>query len=103
VCTVLHASHLRHHSIEVGQVSGRSSAQPTPIVTAPLQAQQKAVTTAIVASTLVNVGTVLSVSAMRVAANFSFAGATFFGLSTLLSLLKIKRQQQKEAMITGAA
>jgi predicted unusual protein kinase regulating ubiquinone biosynthesis (AarF/ABC1/UbiB family) len=68
-----------------------------------VQAQQKAVTTAIVASTLVNVGTVLSVSAMRVAANFSFAGATFFGLSTLLSLLKIKRQQQKEAMITGAA
>jgi hypothetical protein len=73
------------------------------VVTALLQAQQKAVTTAIVASTLVNVGTVLSVSAMRVAANFSFAGATFFGLSTLLSLLKIKRQQQKEAMITGAA
>lgn len=60
-------------------------------------------TTAIVASTLVNVGTVLSVSAMRLAANFAFAGATFFGLSTLLSLLKIKRQQQKEAMITGAA
>jgi hypothetical protein len=68
-----------------------------------LQAQQQAVTTAIVASTLVNVGTVLSVSAMRTAANISFAGATFFGLSTLLSLLKIKRQQQKEAMITGAA
>lgn len=60
-------------------------------------------TTAIVASTLVNVGTVLSVSAMRIAANVAFVGATLAGLSTMISLLKIKRQEKKEAMITGTA
>ncbi len=60
-------------------------------------------TTAIIASTLVNVGTVLTVSAMRIAANAAFGGAALAGLSTLLTLLKVSRQEKKEAMITGAA
>ncbi len=60
-------------------------------------------TSAIIASTLVNVGTVLSVSAMRLAANVSFAGAALMTLSTLVTLLRIRKAERKEAMITGAA
>ncbi len=60
-------------------------------------------TTAIVASTLTNVGVVLSVSAMRTAATAAFSGAALAGLVTLASLFKIRKQEEKEAMITGAA
>ena len=73
-----------------------------------LQDQQKVVTKAIMASTLVNVGTVLSTSAaqtamLRVATKLSFIGATALGFMTLVALLKIKQAEKKELAITGAA
>lgn len=54
-----------------------------------LQAMQKVVTNALAACTLVNVGTVLSVSALEVAASFSFVAAGVFGLATLATWLKV--------------
>jgi hypothetical protein len=65
--------------------------------------QQDVVTAALVASTLVNVGTVLSVSAMSTAATLSFIGAGFVGISVLANWLKLKNLQRKEAQITGLA
>jgi predicted unusual protein kinase regulating ubiquinone biosynthesis (AarF/ABC1/UbiB family) len=63
---------------------------------------QKAMMTAVVASMLVNVGTVLSVSAMSAAAAASFTGAGFCGLLTLLNMFKVKQAEKKEAQLTGS-
>jgi len=68
-----------------------------------VQAWQKVVGAALATSTLVNVGTVLSVSAMSAAATASFAGAGFFGLILLSSYLKAQKLEKKEAQLTGAA
>lgn len=68
-----------------------------------VQASQKSVTAAIVASTLTNVGVVLSVSAKQAAANAAFAGAALMMLVTLAGLLKVRKQQKKELMLTAAA
>ena len=54
-----------------------------------LQLQQKVMTTAVVASMLVNVGTVLSVSAMTFAASASFAAAGFSGVGVLANWIKV--------------
>ncbi len=44
---------------------------------------------ALASSTLVNVGTVLSVSAMTTAATVSFTGAAVFGMFALISWVKV--------------
>ena len=63
---------------------------------------QKVTTAALVASTLVNVGTVLSVSAMARASQASFVGAGVWGLQVLINWAKLKRLEKKEAQLTGA-
>ncbi len=63
---------------------------------------QKAMLAAVMASMLVNVGTVLSVSAMSVAATASFTGAGFCGLMTLVNMFKVKQAEKKEAQLTGS-
>lgn len=68
-----------------------------------VQASQKSVTAAIFASTLTNVGVVLSVSAKQAAANAAFAGAALMMLVTLAGILKVRKQQKKELMLTAAA
>lgn len=55
------------------------------------QAMQKVVGNAMAACTLLNVGTVLSVSALEVAASASFIAAGFFGVATLVNFLKVCR------------
>lgn len=64
---------------------------------------QKAMLTAVAGSMLVNVGTVLSVSAMGAAATASFAGAGLCGLLTLVSMFKVSLAEKKEAQLTGMA
>jgi hypothetical protein len=55
------------------------------------QLQQKVMTAAVVASMLVNVGTVLSVSAMTVAASVSFIAAGFTGFGVLANFIKVTK------------
>lgn len=62
---------------------------------------QKATMGAIVSSMLVNMGTVLSVSAMGAAATASFAGASVFGLIAMINLIKVRAAEKKEAQLTG--
>ena len=62
---------------------------------------QKAMMNAVVASMLVNVGTVLSVSAMSVLSSLSFAGSGVFGLLALVNLIKVRAAEKKEAQLTG--
>ncbi len=57
---------------------------------------------ALAASTLVNIGTVLSVSALTAGATASFAGAALFGVVLLKNYLKVVQLEKKEAQITGA-
>lgn len=64
---------------------------------------QKAMMGAIMASMLVNVGTVLSVSAMGIAASLSFSGASIFGFFALVNMIKVKSAERKEAQLTGSA
>ena len=64
---------------------------------------QKAMMNAIVASMLVNMGTVLSVSAMGVLSSLSFAGSGVFGVLALVNLIKVRAAEKKEAQLTGSA
>lgn len=50
-------------------------------------------TAAVMASMLVNVGTVLSVSAMSVAASLSFAAAGFAGVGVLANWVKVSQSR----------
>ena len=60
-----------------------------PTVTNLTQAMQKVMTNAVAACALLNVGTVLSVSALELAASASFVVAGVFGLATLASWFKV--------------
>ncbi len=62
---------------------------------------QKVMTSAVAASTLVNVGTVLSVSAMSFAATASFIGAGLAGIVLLANWIKVKGLERKEAQLLG--
>ena len=64
---------------------------------------QKAMFGAIISSMLVNMGTVLSVSAMGLAASASFTGAGVFGLFAMINLIKVRAAEKKEAQLTGSA
>lgn len=63
---------------------------------------QRLMTSALMASTLVNVGTVLSVSAMSRAATASFIGAGLAGIMVLANWLKVKSMEKREAQLLGA-
>ena len=66
-----------------------------------LQLQQKVMTAAVVASMLVNVGTVLSVSAMTVAASASFIAAGFTGFGVLANFVKVSDKSDKGWLVPG--
>ncbi len=63
---------------------------------------QKAMTAAVVASTLVNMGTVLSVNAMTRAAQASFIGAGLVAVTVLVNWIKVRNLERKEAALLGA-
>jgi len=88
--------------IERGDVKLRVRALDSERALTRVMLQQKVMTAAVVASMLVNVGTVLSVSAMTVAASASFIAAGFTGFGVLANFVKLKNLERKEAQITGA-
>lgn len=55
----------------------------------------------LMASTFINVGTLLKVQASSLASNFAFALALFFTTMSLTSYLKIKKLEKKEKQISG--
>lgn len=60
------------------------------------------VSSALMASTLVNVGTVLSVSAVTTGATLCFGGAAVFGVLLAKSYLKVAALEKKERQLAGA-
>jgi hypothetical protein len=75
--------------LESGDLKLRVRALEAERALGRVQAWQRVVSCALVASTLVNVGTVLSVSAMATGASLSFAGAGVFGLLLLSNYMKV--------------
>lgn len=63
---------------------------------------QRAMMGAVVASMFVNMGTVLSVSAMGAAATASFVAAGLCSVLALVNVFKVKLAEKKEAQLTGA-
>ena len=89
--------------LERGDLKLRVRALETERALARVQAWQRVVASALLASCLVNVGTVLSVSALATGASLSFAGAAVFGLAGLSGYLKVVQLEKKEAGLVGGA
>jgi hypothetical protein len=87
--------------IERGDVKLRVRALDSERALTRVMLQQKVMTAAVVASMLVNVGTVLSVSAMTVAASASFIAAGFTGFGVLANFVKLKNLERKDPRSRG--
>lgn len=91
------------NKLERGDLKLRVRALEAERALARVQIMQSVMTLAVVACTLVNVGTVLSVNAMAHAAAASFLGAGITSLMTLMYWLKVKNLEKKEAQLVGSA
>ena len=90
-------------SLERGDIKLRVRALEAERALTRVLQQQKVTTAAVVASALVNAGTVLSVSAMATAATAAFVAAGFSGLVLVMNWAKLKNMERKEARLVGAA
>eukprot|EP01025_Chloroclados_australasicus_P021782 TRINITY_DN2276_c0_g1_i1.p2 TRINITY_DN2276_c0_g1~~TRINITY_DN2276_c0_g1_i1.p2 ORF type:complete len:260 (-),score=32.43 TRINITY_DN2276_c0_g1_i1:638-1417(-) len=64
---------------------------------------QNVMTSLVAASMCVNVGTVLSVSALPAMASCSFIAAGLFGVMTLINIMKLRKMEKKELQLMGQA
>lgn len=64
---------------------------------------QKTITNAVFAGTLVNLATILYLNSIRGPAMISYTFCAFFGFQVLFGLLKVKKLDQREKLITGTA
>ena len=67
-----------------------------------VEAWQRIVAATLAASTLVNVGTVLSVSALSTGATAAFVGAAYFALAAAKGYFKVLGLEKKERGLSGA-
>lgn len=66
-------------------------------------AVQKTIGSAVAAGTLVNLATILYLNSVRGPAMISYFFCAFFGFQVLFGLLKVKKLDQREKLITGTA
>ncbi|XP_008809510.2 protein ACTIVITY OF BC1 COMPLEX KINASE 8, chloroplastic [Phoenix dactylifera] len=66
-------------------------------------AVQKTIGNAIVAGSLINLATILYLNSIRVPAMTAYILCAFFGMQVLFGILKVKRLDQQERLITGTA
>ncbi|KAM7261918.1 hypothetical protein ACFE04_020995 [Oxalis oulophora] len=66
-------------------------------------AVQKTVGSAVAAGSLVNLATILYLNSVRVPAIMAYAVCGYFGFQVLFGILKVKRLDQQEKLITGTA
>ncbi|XP_076942977.1 protein ACTIVITY OF BC1 COMPLEX KINASE 8, chloroplastic-like [Bidens hawaiensis] len=64
---------------------------------------QKTIGSAVAAGSLVNLATILYLNSIRVPAMISYFFCAFFGFQVLFGLLKVKKLDQREKLITGTA
>ncbi|GKV25299.1 hypothetical protein SLEP1_g34757 [Rubroshorea leprosula] len=66
-------------------------------------AVQKTVGSAVAAGSLINLATVLYLNSIRVPAIVAFVSCAFFSLQVLFGLIKVKKFDEREKLITGTA
>jgi hypothetical protein len=88
--------------LERGELKLRVRALEAERALTRVEAWQRVIAGALFSSMLVNVGTVLSVSALSLGAGVSFAGAGLFGLVSLKSYLQVMSLEKKERQLAGA-
>lgn len=66
-------------------------------------AVQKTIGSAVAAGSLVNLATILYLNSIRGPAMISYIFCAFFGIQVLFGLLKVKKLDQREKLITGTA
>lgn len=88
--------------LERGDLKLRVRALEAERALARVQIMQSVMTSAVIACTLVNMGTVLTVNAMTRAATASFLGAGLTSVLTFVNWLKVKNLEKKEAQLLGA-
>ncbi|XP_058179494.1 protein ACTIVITY OF BC1 COMPLEX KINASE 8, chloroplastic isoform X1 [Rhododendron vialii] len=66
-------------------------------------AVQKTIGSAVAAGTLINLGTILYVNAIRVPSIVAYTLCAFFGFQVLFGIFKVKKLDQQERLITGTA
>ncbi|TQE09326.1 hypothetical protein C1H46_005062 [Malus baccata] len=64
---------------------------------------QKTVGNAVAAGSLINLATILYINSIRVPAIVAYVFCAFFGLQVLIGLIKVKRFDERERLITGTA
>lgn len=89
--------------LENGDLKLRVRALEAERALSRVQLMQEATVQGLLASMFVNVGTVLSVSALQAGATACFGAAGLLGVMALARLLKVQGLQKKERQITGAA
>jgi hypothetical protein len=70
---------------------------------ARMATSQTLLTFLVAASMFVNIGTVLSVSALPLGSTMSFVAGGVCALAALINFVKLKRAQQQEARLLGTA
>ena len=88
--------------LERGDLKLRVRALEAERAMARVEVWQRIVAAALMASALVNVGTVLSVSALSTGATASFVGAAYFALAAVKGYLKVLGLEKKERSLVGA-
>lgn len=89
--------------IENGQFKPRVRALEVERAVDRVRVMQGVILRAVLAGISVNVGTVLYVATFPLAANACFIAGGLAALSTLVSLLKLKKLEKKELQLIGAA
>lgn len=64
---------------------------------------QKTIGSAVAAGSLINLATILHINLIRGPANVAYIFCAYFGLQVLIGLLKVKKFDQRERLITGTA
>ncbi|KAG7026810.1 hypothetical protein SDJN02_10817, partial [Cucurbita argyrosperma subsp. argyrosperma] len=64
---------------------------------------QKTLGNAIAAGSLINLATILYINSIRMPATIAYICCAFFGFQVLIGLIKVKRIDEREKLITGTA
>eukprot|EP00798_Chlamydomonas_sp_ICE-L_P018702 gene18702-25225_t len=89
--------------MERGDLKLRVRALETERALSRVQLMQRVIAAALAASALVNMGTVLYVSAVSGPSTACFLGAAAFAVITLINFMKVSSLEKKEMMLMGAA
>ncbi|KAF3630510.1 ABC2 isoform 3 [Capsicum annuum] len=68
-----------------------------------VSAVQKTIGSAVAAGSLVNLATILYLNSVRVPSIIAYTACVFFGFQVLFGLLKVKKLDERERLITGTA